>query len=196
MARTRGDKTPVYVEIGSLKYGFLAYEKIHNSYKSQLGQTTYQGAVGVVFGANSPKPPRATKDFSGDSVSSFCSSDKVSSLKRDNWTILNKTSRRGIKTSGKTRTVFLEMPGGWKYAWNITAAEADLASVLGFQLASGADAADLIWGVNSPKPPRATKRENGSSVSTFIAPKQSIIDKAVGAGYTVSGVNYDLLPDS
>ena len=109
--------------------------------------------------------------------------------------VTQKGSLRGIKTAGKTRTVYLPMPGGWKYAWNITAAEADLAADLGFTLASGADAGDLIWGVNSPKPPRAIKRGAEGSTSTFIQPKQSVIDAAIGKGYSISGVDYELLPD-
>lgn len=87
------------------------------------------------------------------------------------------------------------MPGGYKYAWNITTAEADLAATLGFVAATGADAPNLIWGVNSPKPPRASKRENGSSVSTFCKPQQSVIDAAITAGFSISGVDYDLLPN-
>ncbi len=196
MARRRGEQIKVYVEVGNLKYGFRTTESVHNSYKGELGQITYAGAVGVVFGANSPKPARATKEFAAGSISSFCSSDKIPSLKKNNWVVTNNGSIRGIKTAGKTRTVFVDMPGGWKYAWNITKAEADLSAILGFQLATGADAADLVWGVNDPKPPRATKRENGSSTSTFIQPKQSVIDKAIEAGFSISGINYDLLPES
>ncbi len=196
MARRRGEQIKVYVVVGNLKYGFYTTESVHNSYKGELGQTTYAGAVGVVFGANSPKPARATKEFASGSISSYCSSDKIAGLKKNNWVVTNKGSIRGIKTGGKTRTVFVDMPGSWKYAWNITKAEADLAGVLGFQLATGADAADLIWGVNDPKPPRAVKRENGSSTSTFIQPKQSVIDKAIAAGFSISGINYDLLPES
>ena len=200
MARRRGSQVEVYVTLGAaygnLKYGFRTTQTVHNSYKGELGQTTYAGAVGVVFGANSPKPARATKEFASGNISSFCSSDKIDDLKANNWVVNNKGTIRGIKTGGKTRTVFLPMPGNWNYAWNITAAEADLAGVLGFQQATASDANSLVWGVNDPKPPRATKRENGSSTSSFIQPKQSIIDAAINAGYSISGINYDLLPDS
>ena len=196
MARRRGEQIKVYVEVGNLKYGFKTTESVHNSYKGELGQITYGGAVGVVFGANSPKPARATKEFASGSISSFCSSDKIASLKKNDWVVTNNGSIRGIKTGGKTRTVFVDMPGGWKYAWNITKAEADLSAILGFQVATASDAADLVWGVNDPKPPRAVKRENGSSTSTFIQPKQSVIDKAIEAGFSISGINYDLLPES
>ncbi len=196
MGRRRGKQVEVYVKVGELKYGFKTTKSVHDSYKGELGQTTYAGAAGVVFGANSPKPARATKEFAAGNISSFCSSDKIDNLKTNNWIVNAKGSIRGIKTGGKTRTVFVDMPGGWKYAWNITKEEADLAGVLGFQLATASDASDLVWGVNDPKPPRAVKRENGSSTSTFIQPKQSVIDKAIGAGFSISGINYDLLPES
>lgn len=196
MARRRGEQTEVYVVVGTLKYGFKTTKDIHDTYKAELGQTTYTGAAGVVFGANSPKPARATKEFAAGNISSYCSSDKIATLKKANWTVTRKGSIRGIKTAGKTRTVYIDMPNNWKYAWNITAAEASLAETLGFQLATGADAKDLVWGVNSPKPPRARKRENGSGTSTFIQPKQSVIEKAIAAGYSVSGVDYDLVPES
>lgn len=90
----------------------------------------------------------------------------------------------------------IDMPGGWKYAWNITKAEVDLAATLGFIVATGSDASDLVWGVNYPKPPRATKRTNGSSTSSFIKPQASVIDKAIEGGYSISGVDYDLLPNA
>ena len=196
MGRRRGKQVEVYVQVAGLKYGFKTTKSVHDSYKGELGQTTYAGAAGVVFGANSPKPARATKEFAAGNISSFCSSDKIDNLKTNNWIVNAKGSIRGIKTGGKTRTVFVDMPGGWKYAWNITKEEADLAGVLGFQVATASDASDLVWGVNDPKPPRAVKRENGSSTSTFIQPKQSVIDKAIEAGFSISGINYDLLPES
>ena len=196
MARRRGEQVEVYVTIGSLKYGFRTTKSVHDSYKAELGQTTYAGSTGVFFGANSPKPPRATKEFASGTIGSYCSTDKVSSLKKNGWTVANRTRIRGIRTAGKTRTVYVDMPGGWRYAWNITASEADLASELGFVLATGNDARELIWGVNYPKPPRASKSEESGTVSTFIKPQNSVIESAINRGWSVSGVDYDLLPDA
>jgi hypothetical protein len=155
----------------------------------------YAGAAGVFFGANSPKPAKASKEIAGGTVGSYCSTDKIASLRDDEWTVTRKNSIRGVKTAGKTRTVYVDMPGGYKYAWNITSAEASLGTVLGFTAATGADASSLIWGINYPKPPRATKKENGSSTSTFVKPQPSVIDAAITAGYSISGVDYDLLPN-
>lgn len=184
MARRRGENVPVYVDMGTLKYGFQTNKDIHETHKAALGQTTYAGAAGVFFGANSPKPFKATRETGINTISSYCSSNKVSSLKSDGWSVTRKGSIRGIKTSGKTRTVFVEMPGGWNYAWNITAAEVNLAATLGFQIATSSDV--LIWGVNSPKPPRAYKKEETGRVSTFIAPKQSVFDQATTEGWSIT----------
>lgn len=135
MARRRGDTVEVYVvTTNNLKYGFRTNKEIHNSYKSELGQTTYAGAAGVVFGANAPKPARASKEFAAGLVSSYCSNDKISALRKADWNISTKATIRGIRLSGKTRTVYIEMPDGWNYAWNITAAEAELGEELGFQV--------------------------------------------------------------
>ncbi len=195
MVRRRGETIEAYVNFGNLRYGFRTTRSVHNSYKGELGQITYNGAQGVVFGANSPKPPRASREFATGTISSFCSTANIDSLRSGGWTISRNNRIRGIKTAGKTRTVFVDMPGGWKYAWNITAQEVDLASILGFQVATGADARDLVWGVNNPKPPRAVRRTEEGSQSTFIRPQASRIDAAFAAGFAVTGVDYDLLPD-
>lgn len=200
MARRRGKKIPVYVKYKpyggtELKYGFQCHESFHNQYKGPLGQTQFAGATGVFFGCNAPKPNRASKEETTGTVSSFCSTSNINDLEKAGWTIRNTTRYRGVKSSGKTRTVYVPMPGGYNYAWNITSSEADLAGELGFQLAAGSTQ-DLIWG-SSPKPPRASKK-NGENrtVSTFIQPKLSVIEAAIGKGWSVSGVNYDLLPDT
>lgn len=197
MARRRGETTQVYVTILSgLKYGFRTNKALHLAHGAVLGQETYVSAAGVFFGANSPKPAKASLETASGTVSSFCSTASIDALKTAGWVVTRKNSIRGVKTGGKTRTVYVDMPGGYKYAWNITATEASLASTLGFVAASGADASSLIWGVNYPKPPRASKKENGSTTSTFCKPQQSVITAAITAGYTISGVDYDLLPST
>ncbi|NEO34279.1 MAG: hypothetical protein F6K36_28525 [Symploca sp. SIO3C6] len=201
MARRRGERTEVYVEMtfpGSsekLKYGFLCTESFHTKYKSELGQVSYNGAVGVVFGCNSPKPFRASKEETdGDLVSSFCADAKIKSLRSAGWIISRTRKIRGIKTSGRSVTVYVDMPGGYKYAYNLNKAETTNASVLGLTLANGSEK-DLVWG-SEPKPPRASKRTAQGQVSTFISPKQSVITAASNAGWTISAVSYALTDDS
>lgn len=196
MPRRRGNKVPAYVTFSGLKYGFQINKAFHDQYKGVLGQTTFSGADGVFFGANSPKPNRATLEISGGSkVSSFCSSNKIDALQKANWIVTaSGSSIRGVKTSGPTRSVYVDMPGGYKYAWNLTAAEVDNAAVLGIELATGSTE-NLVWG-STPKPPRASKRVGSSTVSTFIKPQGSVIDAAVAAGWSIRGVSYDLIPNA
>ncbi len=196
MPRRRGNKIPVYVTFSGLKYGFQINKAFHEQYKGVLGQTAFAGAEGVFFGANSPKPNRATLEIEGGSkVSSFCSSAKINDLQKANWIVTSSGSgARGVKTSGPTRTVYVDMPGAYKYAWNLTAAEVDNAAILGIEQASGSTD-NMVWG-STPKPPRASKRVGGSTVSTFIKPQQSVIEAAVGAGWSVRGVSYDLIPNA
>lgn len=196
MARRRGETVQVYVTIlNSLKYGFRTNQDFYIAHGEALGQEAYANQAGVFFGANSPKPAKATKEFSGGSKGSFCSTNKIDDLKLADWIITRKARIRGVKTAGKTRTVYVDMPGGYKHAWNIPAAEMDLATNLGFVAATGSDASSLIWGINFPKPPRALKRTDGVSRSSFIKPMASVIEAAITAGFSVSGVDYDLLPN-
>jgi hypothetical protein len=196
MVRRRGELISAYVKITeAIKYGFKTTKSVHNTHKTILGQTTYANAAGVFFGANAPKPSRASKLLASGTVSSFCSTDKIADLKEALWTITKKGSIRGIKSAGLTRTVYVDMPGGWKYAWNITAAEAtSLQEKLQFTQATAADGGSLIWGVNYPKPPRASKVTEAGVQSSFIKPQASVIEAAIADGYSVSGIDYDLLP--
>lgn len=197
MARNRGERVKVYVTLRNFKYGFLTQKQGHNAHKAALGQTAFAGAAGVFFGANAPKPPRATYDGSENTFSSFCSTDKVATLKKtEGWSVNDRTGRRGVKTTGKTRTVYVEMPGNWKYAWNLPVSEIDLAADLGFVQATGSDAADLVWGVNEPKPPRASRKTAEGTQSTFVKPQPSVMDAASGKGFTISSVDYDLIPNA
>lgn len=196
MPRRRGNKTAAYVVFSGLKYGFQINQAFHNQYKGVLGQTTYESAAGVFFGANSPKPNRATLEIAGGSkVSSFCSSSKIDELRKANWTIVSAGSGiRGVKSSGPTRSVYVDMPGGYKYAWNLTASETEHMAILGIEAATGGTD-NLVWGSN-PKPPRASKKINGSTVSTFLKPQASVIEAAANAGWSIRGVNYDLIPNA
>ncbi|MGL5875763.1 MAG: hypothetical protein ACRC2R_25945 [Xenococcaceae cyanobacterium] len=195
MPRRRGERIKVYVELaGARKYGFSTQEVVHNAHKAALGQTLFAGAAGVFFGANAPKPAKATFSEATGNVSSYCSTNKIATLKAtQGWSVSIKSRTRGVKTAGKTKTVYVDMPGGWRYAWNITSAEADLADDLGFVLAGGADADTLIWGVNNPKPPRASRVTAAGSQSTFVAPSQAKMDAAAAAGWTISSPPYAVL---
>lgn len=191
MGRRRGNRILVYVDLNAaLKYGFLTQESVHNSYGKALGQTKYVSATGVFWGANSPKPARASKEFASGTTSSFCSGKSAirTALRADGWTISASKVTRGIKQAGKTRTVYVPMPGGYKYAWNLTSAEvAEATAELGVTLATGSET-DLVFG-STPKPPRAYKRTAAGQVSTFSDPDAAKQTAAIEKGWSVGSFN-------
>ncbi|MBW4514172.1 MAG: hypothetical protein KME11_03095 [Timaviella obliquedivisa GSE-PSE-MK23-08B] len=190
MPRARGARSPVFVTIGTLKYGFQA-SSTSSTYAAELGHTPFVAQAGVFFGANAPKPARATKEFTTTIVGSFCDDSKIATLKTTGWTVTQSGIRRGLKRSGRVRTVFIDM-GTYNYAWNITVDDVDLAADLGFELAVGSTP-NMVWG-STPKPPRATRRTLTGSESTFMKPTTAVANAAAAAGWTVSD-KYNLIPD-
>ena len=191
-SRNRGPRRTVFITFGDLKYGFAT--PLEEAKGSVLGHTAYTGAeAAVVFGVNSPKPNRATKDIGTRTFSSFVAPLAEDAARKDNWRVIRNGRRRGAGKTQKTVTVALEMPGvTWKYAWRMDYADFTAHQVaLGLEEATGGGT--LVFG-GSLKPPRATIIQNGQSTSSFIAPKAAIIDKAAAAGWSISGVNYELIP--
>lgn len=191
MARSRGARPRVFVTIGAIKYGFRA-SAASVTHQAILGHTPYTNQAGVVFGANSPKPNRASKLLAGgDTVSSFIDPGQEASAKAAGWVVIASRRRRGIANTPRARTVYVAMPGGYNYAWNITRDDLDLAVDLGFTEATGTTA-NLVWG-STPKPPVASRITNGQRESSFIEPVAATIDAAVTAGWSIRD-NYSVIP--
>lgn len=190
-----GERDPVFVTIGAIKYGFQASRR-SRQHRGTLGHTAFTGQEGVIFGANSPKPNRASLvDDSGASISSFIDPSKEEGAKKAGWTVTRSSKIRGVGESPRTVAVFVEMPGGWNYAWRMGKTDfGDYAAILGIQKATGGTN-NLVWGAQTPKPPKASKRFGRSIRSTFVTPKRSVIDKAVGQGWAIAGLDYDLIPE-
>lgn len=171
------EKRKVYVtpyQGSNLNYGFAT--NIDAAQSSQLGHTDLTGAnpAGYIFGANSPKPARASRRFASGVVSSFIDVGSIVAARAAGWSV-GKGKRRGASSTAKTKTVFVTILG-FKYAWQLPAeTEASIGGLaaLGIQVATNADT-DLVFGANSPKPDRAQKTVvNGSDVnviSTFFDP--------------------------
>jgi hypothetical protein len=191
MARRRGSRVLAYVELSeALKYGFQATESILTQHGGILGQTRFVSAPGVFWGANSPKPSRATKEFATGQISSWCTSKPsgVKALKQDNWSVRGPKNGRGVKLGGKTRTVYATMPGGYKYAYNLVSdMVAEGTGELGLVLATGAEK-DLVWG-STPKPPVAAKQTADGRRSTFCDPSESAVTAASTKGWAVGSFN-------
>ena len=61
---------------------------------------------------------------------------------------------------------------------------------LGIKAATANDLATMIWGVNKPKPPRASKHVKKRVIETFFSPTTAIIDKLGEAGWTAHNLAY------
>lgn len=190
MPRNRGEQVKVYVPVttNNYKYGFKTNDKKFKAVGAVLGQKTALGVVGVFYGANSPKPGTARKVDKTGSISSYFDQKKAKALQKEGWILTESGSTQGIRTSGLAITVAVDTPFGYKYAWNITKAEATVFSPFGAVVPTDAD--KLVWG-SFPKPPRATKRTNTGSTSSYIAPDTSIINQAIAAGFSVTAADPD-----
>lgn len=173
-----------------IKYGFLTNVEV--SRRPVLGQQAVDRAAlppALVFGANAPKPGRATRKFADGISSSFYDIAQVAALRGAGWS-LKKPSRRRARTTSLAQARFVTI-GGIKYAWmcpnsTITRLGGD-AAALGLQIPTQADG-DLVWGASYPKPPRAARViESGSEVdrvSTFVDPSRA---DSLPAGWEIVG---------
>lgn len=163
--------------VGSaIKYGFLTNALA--AVGTLCGHTAVDRATppaGLVFGANAPKPGRATRPRANGSDSSYYDIGAAGALRTAGFSLTRPTTRRGGGSS-LTTTVYVTI-AGVKYAWRIrqdllTRIGAD-ATALGILIATTAED-DLVFGARFPKPPRARKRVAGQggfdTLSTFCDP--------------------------
>ena len=182
MPRNYRNRELVYVtmseSLGSLKYGFQTGLK--DSDKATFGQTAIDAntaVTGLVIGANSPKPHRATiKDISG-SISSWCSADKVSSLRTAGATIAP-PKRRYSRTTQVSKTVYVTI-NGVKYGWQYTTAGVGTVTIADVGVVDATKDDLLVFGASFPKPARfATDLVGGgedapiNSFSIFVDPSK------------------------
>lgn len=173
-----GTREEVYVTpypTATIKYGFLT--SVKESTRTALGHVAVNRAAlpeGLVFGANAPKPGKASQTTAAGSESSFYDVSKSAALKVDGWRLSFPTVRRG-KTGRKSTCVYVTIDG-IKYAWmqnnethGLLAADA---SALGLELGTSDDI-DLVWGARFPRPPRAYKTgADNRTISTFVDPSK------------------------
>lgn len=174
------DRLRVFVEPFQgtpVKYGFPS--NVDAAVATACGHQQITGdVVGLVFGANSPKPGRASrKNAAGESQSSFYDFAVYFQLIEDGWSVSLPKRKRG-GTTARGRSVYVTV-NGIKYAWNMTNRQAqrigDLAG-LGIEQATNNDT-DLVFGASQPKPPSARKVEVGEGgtdvISTFVDPTRA-----------------------
>lgn len=189
MPKNRGPQEKVFVSFQGFKYGWKINSAKFKNIGTKFGIKSAASETGVTYGANSPKPPVARKVDATGSISSFCDPRKAAALKNEGYEVNEGGSRRGIKTSGKSITVYVPTLLGYKYAWNMIAGDVDEAVKIGVVRATGGET-DLVWG-SFPKPPRAYIKTKTGGFSTFVEPSAEGVAKAVQAGYTVEGLDPD-----
>jgi len=173
----------------TVNYGFLT--NVLTSIGTACGHTAYDPATpvaGIVFGANAPKPGRASKQrAAGGTDSTFYDISRASALRADGYSLSRPSIRRGTSNS-TSKAVYVTL-GTIKYAWRMPVTQynrlgADLA-LLGIQDATSADN-DLVWGSNT-KPPKVSKRDGTDTLSTFVDPQR--VDN-LPAGWSSAGREY------
>lgn len=149
---------------------------------------------GVILGANSPKPPRAAiKRATGELDSSFVSTEAIAGARTAGW----KVTAGQITIPRRTPLsipVFVRVDSGsgdgapnYNYGWRMPKFQYDLIAgefgVLGITEVTSANYGSVWFGVNSPKPARATKAiDTNSDISTFVASA-----KEAGIGVNADG---------
>lgn len=187
MPKNRGAQVKVFVPLEKFKYGWRCNQVKHTAIGAAFGMSLAADETGVTYGANSPKPPIATSK----TVSSFCDPDKTDDLKKAGYIVNAGGRKRGVRLVGKAITVFVDTPIGYKYAWNMFAADVPEAIKAGVQAAAAGEK-DLVWG-SFPKPPRAfiSLGDGKGNFSTFVPPTSAGVTAAAAAGFTVEGIDPD-----
>lgn len=155
---------------------------------------------GVILGANSPKPPRASKKrASGETDSSFVGSDKIADARTAGW----KITSGGITVPRATPLsipVFVQIDSGsgedainYNYGWRMPKYQHSLIAgefaTLGIVAVTNANYQNVWFGVNKPKPARAAKDlDNNSSITTFVSSaREGSVGTTTGATPAASG---------
>lgn len=178
MPRNYSARTLSYVTVAqgvNIKYGF--WSGLKTSLRDNYGQTEIIASTkveGLVIGANSPKPYRASTKSSSGYESSWCSHDKVAALKKAGYQVLSPKVRSASVTK-LSKTVYVTI-NGIKYAWQmpLPPSGVDL-TALGVKDATANDN-DLVFGASFPKPPRVSKliqtTDGGGLFSSFCDPSK------------------------
>lgn len=175
------DRDLVYVTPfanSTIKYGFMT--NVDAGTQAILGHVGVTGTypVGLVIGANAPKPGRASKETATGTESSFIDAGAVAEARAAGWKIRpGKIRVSGSSTRSKTVYVLHEAN---KLAWRMPArlyakiTEAER-TALGIKDGTNTDL-DLVFGVRYPQLPRVGKKTFGTdgtdTLSTFVDPSK------------------------
>lgn len=174
------------------KYGFRTTVK--ESTSTTLGHQALDlntPVNGLLLGANSPKPRRASRRTATGLESSFVAPAAVAAAVAAGFDIV-KAKPNGRKSITQFQIPVYVTVNGVKYAWGMRKAQkAKLGAnfgVLGIKEATGQEQ-DLVFGASFPKPPRAksitTSKSGSVSSETFYDPSNDA--QVVGKFSTSSG---------
>lgn len=188
-----GTKRLVSVAVAGLpdmKYGFST--DVSEATSTALGHvaasTNGVVAPGTVFGANSPKPPRASKKFESTvkgTESSFVATGAIAAAKAAGWKISPGKIRYPSATKFSVPVMVAYKPyaatGTVNYAWSMPKYQHALIDTalagLGIELITGANYATAVFGINNPRPKRAklvvTGEGGTNTLTTFVSEAKS-----------------------
>lgn len=172
--------------ITGLLYGFSTDVSTATSTALGHADASADGVVkpGTVFGANSPKPPRATKQFDSavkGTESSFIASASIAAAKAAGWKISPGKIRFPSTTKFSVPVMVAYKPygstGTVNYAWNMPKYQHALIESalegLGIEVITGQNYNQAVFGINNPRPGRAklvvTGEGGTNTLTTFVS---------------------------
>lgn len=172
---------------------------IRETESTALGHAALTGSSplsGIIYRANAPKPPQATKRLADGSTStSFIDDGAYVSAAAAGWQLIPSKRSGGRRRKTRRTTVVYVTVNGVKYGWNIrdvnlNKARASL-DALGIKVASRSD--DIVFGAAFPKPPEVTffvqQGDEEITMSTFYDPSN---DAQLASNYETTSGRYTL----
>jgi hypothetical protein len=180
-----------------LHYAFKTSIKATES--TALGHTALTGTSplsGLIYRANAPKPPKATKRLADGSTStSYIDDGAYVSAAAAGWQLIASKRSGGRRRKTRRTTVVYVTVNNVKYAWNIR--DVLLAKIkpsldaLGVKIAT--PETDCVFGAAFPKPPTVkiftAQGDEEITASTFYDPSN---DSALTANYETTAGRYTL----
>lgn len=180
-----------------LHYAFKT--SIKESESTALGHTALTAnspLAGVIYRANAPKPPKATKRLADGSTStSFIDDGAYISAAAAGWQLIPSKRSGGRRRKTRRTTVVYVTVNGVKYAWNIrdtllAKAQSSL-SALGVKVAT--KDTDCVFGAAFPQPPKVkiftTQGAEEITFQTYFDPSN---EESLSVNYETTSGRYTL----
>lgn len=183
------------------------YAGLHYAFKTSIKETESTALghtaltansplAGLIYRANAPKPPKATKRLStGATSTSFIDDGAYVSAAAAGWQLIPSKRSGGRRRKTRRTTVVYVTVNGVKYAWNIRdtllAKARSSLEALGIKIATKAD--DCVFGASFPQPPKVkiftTQGEEEVSLQTYFDPSN---DGALSVNFETTSGKYTL----